>query len=276
MIIILILDIIINFNSKDMSNKNDEMADIVALKSKQLVAKANGALVNNDGWSFASNTNYIPYGDKVGVEIIVEGTIMDIVTSKTYAEFLGKVGGDVFATGTPNPRIRVFGFGHMVQGLNIGDYLDIANVPDIVSIKGVIAGCDNFMYVREYYLTRNPRTAIAVNPTGKSAYMMEDVESDVDDLSTPIKFIFKAILDAYNIEGVYENRKSYEGDNEISRFIAAKRAKLENERKAAYDRVMAKQGRSMPKPITPHKIVIGHDEHGNRYQREGKNFNGQG
>lgn len=171
----------------------------------------NAALNPKEEGRMKTSTNYMPYGNGVGVDIIIKAKVIDILSSKDYGELLGKVGGDVFETGEMNPSIRVNSFGHQVQGLTIGDYIDIANVPGAVTIKGTIAGGYNFHKIKALYNKRNPTSTLAIasaktNSQVRNLNTMSKGNRDKDELTTTVEFMFKGKIESHYIEGIYFNR----------------------------------------------------------------------
>lgn len=171
-----------------------------------LGARYNAQLNDNETGRAETTTNYQPANNNILVEVVMDVTIQDIINSPTYAEILAACKGSVFITGQMNPRLKVIGYGHLVQGIEIGDYLDIKNVPGALSVRGIVAGGIDYEALHSYFVERNPVTSIAFNVAkGKSKVWMEQDPNmiDKDDVTAPFQIIMKGIIENHNIEGVY-------------------------------------------------------------------------
>ena len=90
------------------------------------------------------------------------------------------------------------------------DYIDINSIPDIVTIRGIIAGGCDYESLHKYFAERNPLTAIANKiAIAKSAVIyngnVTDGKTDLDNPDRPISIVMKGIVDYNNIIGVYSD-----------------------------------------------------------------------
>ena len=184
-------------------NSERNMENIGRLMTK----RHNDALRADEKGTAKTTTNYMPLGNQVLVETILDVTIRDIIANKDYAGILRSCGGNVFQTGKLNPRCKVIGFGYFVQGINIGDYVDINNVPGAMSIRGVIEGCMDYEGLHEYFSKRNPMTAGAYGIAESKSKIIgrTDFENDLDDTDLPFSIIFKGVIDYNDLRGVYSD-----------------------------------------------------------------------
>lgn len=182
-------------------SKGHRIGDIMA-------SRYNARLNENETGRASTTTNYQPINNVVLVECISDVTIDTIIANPTYAGILGACKGDVFVTGMMNPRIKVIGFGHLVQGIEIGDYLDIKNVPGALNIRGIVAGGIDYEALHKYFSQRNPVTfaANAIAKAANKAWLGQDnAMKDLDDTTRPFSIVMKGIIEAHNVDGIYCN-----------------------------------------------------------------------
>ena len=169
-----------------------------------LGARYNAQLNDNETGRAETTTNYLPINNNILAEVIIKASIKDIIASPSYAEILAIVGGSVFQTGELNPRIKVIGYGHLVQGVEIGDYIDIK--PSMISIRAIINGNIDYIAIHEYFVERNPVTSAAINivKNKSKTWMDQDhTKKDLDDVEEIITLTMKGVTELHNVEGIY-------------------------------------------------------------------------
>lgn len=168
----------------------------------------NSALNPNEEGRAKTVNNYIAYGYMVGISIELECTIRDVIRCKDYAELLSTCGGDIFEDGKYNPEIIVDSYGHLVQGINIGDKLDINHTPNVVNVRAIVNGAMDFQTVRNYFVARNTQTSFSLNADLKSKVVTKEARQlafDMDNVNDYIKLKFKGVMEAGDIKGIYVN-----------------------------------------------------------------------
>lgn len=170
---------------------------------------------SEEGKGQASN-NYQPYGFEVQVALVLTTTVRDIITCPTYEQLVSKDTGRVQATGKMNPEMIVEGFGYGVQGLNIGDLIDVRHSMHeaIFTNRGIIEGGDDYLAIHQDYKKANPllakgQAAVAYKESGSKVMLPsgQSAKADRDNGDEVITITFKGLVAATNICGIYSHRK---------------------------------------------------------------------
>lgn len=189
---------------------NKGLVGLKQTSSRMLSYRYNKAVTDDNARKAETDTNYMPYGPVVGLDVIATVTINDILRCKTLPEILSSCKGDVYKDGVTNPALRVNAINHMTQGLTVGDYIDLNHVPDAVRIRGCVDGSANYEEIRDEYVRRNPLSNRAFSiADSKSRVLSKDgivVDKDLDDVNQKVQLVFKGVVENYNICGIYFNK----------------------------------------------------------------------
>lgn len=182
-----------------------------ASSNETMLAKHNASLFSNELGKAAATGNYIPYMNEVVISLNFELTVMSVVHANTVADALARTDSRIFKTGKMNPEVIVEGFGFAVQGLNIGDMIDLSALPiqSLLQVRPIIEGCDDYTAIHEDYKKANPNIAKGVT-AGNSKILMAgamDAKKDRDDAKDIVKVKAKCLVAAHDIRGIYRRRE---------------------------------------------------------------------